>query len=94
LTERRNDNALFESWLKGIRNLTSPEIAVSRNPDSLAPWNSFTFDKVGDFKAVAHEVQLIDRGSLWVEKQEPSKRRDFDYPGFASFEPSPLEEHL
>ena len=35
------------------------------------------FDKVDDFKAVTHEVRLIDRGSLWVEKAGATKEAGF-----------------
>ena len=202
LTDRHNDNPLFEPWLKGMRQLTFLEVAISRNPDSLAPWNAFAstrklttenektpydqlprleefrlmsdnqycfsendlllgldifpnlkrlglahiliksqlnnaaswrsfirrlvpkglerlwlleprdlwtdgymgqaghykmkkyFDLDGDFRSVARDVQLIDKNSLWVEEQEPPKRRDFDYPGFAVFEKEPAEERL
>lgn len=42
LTYRFHDTAIFEPWLKTLKNLTFLEIAISRNPGSLGTWNSFT----------------------------------------------------
>ncbi|KAF2628984.1 hypothetical protein BU25DRAFT_25050 [Macroventuria anomochaeta] len=192
LTDRFHDVALFEPWLRTLESLTFLEIAISRNPESLRPWNSFAscrrltdtnapsanyqlsrleefrlmsdnqncfsesdllvgldlfpnLRKLGlahiliksqlnnaaswnsfvkrliprglerlwlldprdvwtdgiqgepghyvmekywgddSFRAAAHDVRLVDTKSLWVENQEPPKRRNFDYPGFAIF---------
>ena len=193
LTDRFHDAALFDPWLRALKNLTFLEVAISRNPESLGPWNSFAncrqltarnalaprdqlpgleefrlmsdnqncfsendllfglglfphlqklglahiliksptnnalswqsflkqlvpkglqrlwlldprhlwtegyMDRAGHYLvkryedddtwiAAAQEARLIDTESLWIQGEEPPKRRDFDYPGFARFE--------
>ncbi|KZM22493.1 uncharacterized protein EKO05_0000796 [Ascochyta rabiei] len=41
LTDRFHDVAIFEPWLGGLKHLTFLEVAISRSPESLGPWNSF-----------------------------------------------------
>lgn len=41
ITERFDVVDLFEPWLQNLRNLRFLEVAVSRHPLSLGPWNSF-----------------------------------------------------
>ncbi|KAF9693198.1 hypothetical protein EKO04_008732 [Ascochyta lentis] len=41
LTDRFHDVAIFEPWLSALKNLTFLEVAISRSPESLGPWNSF-----------------------------------------------------
>ncbi|KAH6629526.1 hypothetical protein C7974DRAFT_188401 [Boeremia exigua] len=61
LTDRFNEVAVFEPWLDALRNLTFLEVAISRNPESLQPWNSFAICRHLTNKTIITPRQQLPR---------------------------------
>lgn len=79
LTDRLHDSAIFEPWLGALRSLTFLEVAISRNPNSLGPWNSFAnCRRLTDVERIdsCHELPMLEEIRLMTDNQICFSERD------------------
>ena len=79
LTDRFHDGPIFESWLVTLKHLTFLEIAVSRSPESLGPWDSFaSCRQLADTDKVTANDQLLrlEEFRLMSDNQNCFSERD------------------